>query len=88
VTFVVGVDTMQRIADPRYHGGDQAAWQAAMERIAARGFRFLVFGREREGRFVGLEDLDLPANLRGLCRGIPAAMFREDISSTALRGQA
>jgi hypothetical protein len=88
VTFVVGVDTMLRIADPRYHGGATAAWQAAMERIAARGCRFLVFGRERQGRFVGLEDLDLPASLRILCRGIPAATFREDISSTTLRGQA
>jgi hypothetical protein len=88
VTFVVGVDTMHRIADPRYHGGDRAAWQAAMERIAARGCRFLVFGREREGRFVGLEELDLPPGLRDVCRGVPAAVFREDISSTALRGQA
>jgi len=87
-TFAVGVDTMQRIADPRYHGGDQAAWQAAMERIAARGCHFLVFGREREGRFVGLENLDLPPALRGLCRGVPAEVFREDISSTTLRGEA
>lgn len=86
-TFVVGVDTMQRIADPRYHG-DPAAWQAAMGRIAARGCRFLVFGREQGARFVGLEELDLPPGLRVLCRGIPAEVFREDISSTALRGRA
>jgi hypothetical protein len=86
-TFVVGVDTMLRIADPRYHGGDRAAWQAAMERIAARGCRFLVFGREQGGRFVGLEGLDLPPVLRDLCRGVPAEVFREDISSTTLRGR-
>jgi len=87
VTFVVGVDTLRRIADPRYHGNDPAAWLAAMERIAARGCRFLVFGREREGRFVGLADLGLQPPLRDLCQQVPAEEFREDISSTALRKQ-
>jgi hypothetical protein len=87
-TFCVGVDTLRRIADPRYHGGDRAAWQAAMERIAARGCRFLVFGREQEGRFVGLRELGLPPIVRGLCQEVPAAEFREDISSSAIRQQA
>jgi len=87
VTFVVGVDTLRRIADPRYHGGDPAAWLAAMERIAARGCRFLVFGREQEGRFVGLADLNLPSPLSDLCREVPAEEFREDVSSTSLRKQ-
>jgi hypothetical protein len=84
-TFVVGVDTLRRIADCRYHGGDPAAWLAAMERIAARGCRFLVFGRAREGRFVGLGDLGLQPPLRDLCQAVPADQFREDISSTAIR---
>jgi hypothetical protein len=87
VTFIVGVDTLRRIADPRYHGGDPAAWLAAMERIAARGCRFLVFGREQEGRFVGLADLGLLPPLSDLCRDVPAEEFRDDISSTSLRKQ-
>jgi hypothetical protein len=86
-TFVVGVDTLRRIVDPRYHGGDPAAWLAAMERIASRGCRFLVFGREQAGRFVGLADLNLQPPLDGLCQQVPAEEFREDISSTALRQQ-
>jgi nicotinic acid mononucleotide adenylyltransferase/nicotinamide mononucleotide (NMN) deamidase PncC len=84
-TFVVGVDTLRRIADARYHGRDPAAWHAAMERIAARGCRFLVFGRRHEGRFVGLGDLDLHPLLRNLCQKVPADEFCEDVSSTEIR---
>jgi hypothetical protein len=62
-----------------------AAWQAAMERIAQRGCRILVFGRRQEGRFVGLGDLDLQPPLRDLCKEVPAEEFQEDISSTEIR---
>jgi hypothetical protein len=82
---VVGIDTLRRIADARYHGGDAAAWRAAVERIAARGCRFLSFGRRHEGRFVGLADLDLQRPLRDLCQEVPAGEFHEDISSTEIR---
>ena len=84
-TFVVGTDTLRRIADPRYTGGTQGAWLAALERIAERGCRFLVFGRMHEGRFVTLDDLELPPMLRTLCQSVPADEFREDICSTWLR---
>jgi hypothetical protein len=84
-TFVVGADTLRRIADPRYFGGDAAACQRAIAEIAARGCRFLVFGREEDARFVGLSELALPPPLRALCQEIPASEFREDVSSTAIR---
>lgn len=84
-TFVVGVDTLGRIADPRYYGGDPAACQAALERIAARGCRFLVFGRQSEESFVSLNELGLPEPLRSTCREVPPELFREDISSTEIR---
>ncbi len=85
VTFVVGTDTLRRIADPRYYGGDPDARQAALERIASRGCRFLVFGRDWGEGFVALSDLDLPEPLQTLCCEVPAAQFREDISSTEIR---
>ena len=84
-TFVVGADTLRRIADPRYFGGDATACQRATERIVARGCRFLVFGRQEEGRFVGLSDLDLPPQLRACCEEVPASEFREDACSTDIR---
>lgn len=84
-TFVVGADTVLRIAEPRYYGGDTARRDAAVAEISQSGCRFLVFGRAVDGRFSSLGDLDLPAELRSLCDEVPAAEFREDLSSTALR---
>ena len=85
VTFVVGVDTLRRIASPTYYGNDPATQQAALKRLADRGCRFLVFGRDMGTGFMRLGDLDLPECLRAICREVPADVFREDISSTALR---
>ncbi len=84
-TFVVGVDTLKRIADVRYYGGAPAACRAALRRIAERGCRFLVFGRLEGDRFLTLADLDLPSELCEICEGVAEDEFREDVSSTALR---
>ena len=85
VTFVVGADTLRRIADPRYYASGSPS-EAAAE-IAGHACRFLVFGRRDGQRFVTLDDLALPAPLRPLCEGVPEAEFRNDISSTELRTQ-
>ncbi len=84
-TFVVGVDTLRRIAAPQYYGGSAAACRAAVERVAQCGCRFLVFGRALGAGFVRLSDLDLPDTLRGICREVPEAAFHEDVSSTEIR---
>jgi nicotinamide mononucleotide (NMN) deamidase PncC len=84
-TFVVGIDTLRRIADPRYYGNDGGAMMQSIERIIARGCRFLVFGRAAASSLIRLLDLDLPDVLRRACREIPPETFREDVSSTALR---
>jgi nicotinamide mononucleotide (NMN) deamidase PncC len=84
-TFVVGADTLRRIADPQYYGGDSTACHAAVERIAGRGCRFLLFGRLLDGGFARLSDLDLPDTLAALCREVPPEVFREDVCSTDIR---
>ena len=84
-TFVVGIDTLVRIADPKYYGGDPARRDAAIAEIAARGCRFLAFGRMADGKFAVLSDLKLPPDLAAICDEVPASEFREDISSTELR---
>jgi len=83
-TFIVGADTITRIADPCYYG-DDAACQAGIARIVANGCRFLVFGRRTETGFQALPDLRLPEALRRICDEIPAEDFRHDVSSTELR---
>ena len=85
VTFVVGADTLRRIADARFYGDDPGARRAALEQIAGRGCRFLVFGRDTGEGFITLGDLDLPDPLPSLCREVPADEFREDVSSTEIR---
>jgi len=85
VTFVVGADTLRRIADARFYGDDAGARRAALEQIAGRGCRFLVFGRDTGEGFITLGDLDLPDPLPSLCREVPADEFREDVSSTEIR---
>lgn len=84
-TFIVGADTMRRIAAPQYYGGNQAACQFAIERIANRACHFLFFGRQVGDNFVRLAELDLPEVLQKLCREVPPDVFREDVSSTAIR---
>ena len=57
-----------------------------LARFRAANCRFLTAGRiDKEGRFVGVDDLALPAAYRDLFQGVPEAAFRMDLSSTALR---
>ena len=86
-TFVVGADTIARIGEARYYGGQEAAMQEAIARIADRGCRFLVFGRQVEGVFRTLCELPIPPQLARLCQDVPQAEFRNDISSTELRAR-
>ncbi len=87
VGFVVGIDTLQRIADARYYGDDPARLARAVGEIVDLGCRFLVFGRNVGNQFVTVDDVVLPAALRALCTAVPEAEFRDDISSTHLRKQ-
>ena len=80
--FAVGVDTIVRIADPRYYGGP-AGLRTAISVLGE--CRFLVFGRRGGEGFETLESVVLPEALRAVCDGVLEADFRADISSTALR---
>jgi nicotinamide mononucleotide (NMN) deamidase PncC len=84
-TFLVGIDTLQRIAAPSYYPGAPESRQNALRQIADRGCRFLVFSRVVHGNLVRLSDLDLPEPLQAICREVPPEIFRDDSSSTAIR---
>jgi nicotinamide mononucleotide (NMN) deamidase PncC len=84
-TFVVGFDTAQRVIDPRFYGGTEAAMRESLETIGSLGCRFLVAGRATDGSFHSLSSLSLPAGLEDLFVEIPESRFREDITSTELR---
>ena len=82
--FVVGTDTLQRVASPEYYGGLPERDEAIRE-MAAMGCSFLVYGRADGAAFQTLDDMNLPQPLAAICTGVPEAEFRIDISSTALR---
>jgi nicotinamide mononucleotide (NMN) deamidase PncC len=83
--FIVGADTLERIADPSYYGGDVARRDAAIAEIAELKCRFLVFGRWMDGKFSTPAAPPLPAALLALCEDVPESEFRADVSSTELR---
>jgi nicotinamide mononucleotide (NMN) deamidase PncC len=85
VTFVVGTDTIERIAEVRFYGNDPRALDRAIEVLDQQGCRFLVFGRSTRGTFRTLGQLNLPPSLARLCREVPPEQFRVDVSSSALR---
>ena len=83
--FVIGVDTAERLVQPRFYNDDPAEMLASFETIRRAGCRFLVAGRLDNGRFMTLDDVDLPAGYRELFMEIPEEKFRLDISSTDIR---
>lgn len=76
--FAVGCDTAVRFIKD-YSSEDWKAFQSLES-------RFLVAGRQHGGSFQGLENLNLPQGFEMLFEAVPESKFREDISSTELRG--
>ena len=88
VVFVVGVDTAERIVQPRFYGGSAAQLDWAMMELRSRNCRFLVAGRvNAKGNFVDLANSLIPVAYRDLFADIPAGEFRVDLCSTQLRGR-
>jgi hypothetical protein len=83
--FLVGADTILRVADPRYYAGDERERDAAIDQLVNRGARFLVFGRTIGGRFHSLTQLALPERLHAICSEVLEGEFRVDVSSTDIR---
>ncbi len=83
--FVVGIDTAERILQPRFYGGSTSRRDAALNEIASQRCSFLVAGRVVDGRLRGGDDLSIPAGFHELFAVLPTSAFRRDISSTDLR---
>lgn len=88
VTFVVGLDTLQRINEPKYYGdGSVEPRDRAHAHLRERGTRFLVYGRLVGGTFMTLSDIRVSDDLRQMCDGVSESEFRMDLSSTQIRNQ-
>jgi hypothetical protein len=87
-TFVVGVDTAERLFGPRYYGDDEARMHMALEEIANSGASFLVAVRlDAAGRVCTLTDIPVPRRYADLFTEIPEHRFRSDTSSSELRAR-
>lgn len=86
-TFIVGVDTAERLVAPRYYPDGERGLLGALTALRERRCPFLVAGRsDRAGVFCGLNTVAIPAEFRTLFTAIPRKDFHVDVSSTRLRG--
>ncbi|MCA9186103.1 MAG: hypothetical protein R3E01_29790 [Pirellulaceae bacterium] len=83
--FLVGADTIARVADASYYARIGQTLKEAVDEIQRQGCRFLVFGRQIASGFSTLHDLRLPSPLAAICHAVDEHEFRKDISSTGLR---
>jgi hypothetical protein len=87
-TFVIGVDTAERLVAPRYYGGDEDAMHGALETMGGAGNAFLVAVRVDSGaRLRTLRDVAVPRRYADLFAEIPEDRFRSDLSSTEIRAR-
>ncbi len=83
--FILGVDTVERLTQPRFYHNSLAKMRNSFEDVRAAGCRFLVAGRFADDHFITLKNVDIPEGYRGLFEQIPEEEFRVDVSSTAIR---
>lgn len=83
--FVIGADTAVRLVNPKYYDGDYRKMLEILLGCKRTGCTFLVGGRNIDGVFKVLGDLDMPEELKDMFISIPVENFRMDISSTELR---
>ncbi|XP_010695917.2 uncharacterized protein LOC104908499 isoform X1 [Beta vulgaris subsp. vulgaris] len=83
--FVVGADTVVRLIDPKYYDGSYDRMIDVLCQCKSTGCIFIVGGRNVDGVFKVLEDINVPDVLKDMFIPIPSDKFRMDISSTELR---
>ena len=83
-TFIIGADTLVRIMDERFYESRKEMLKE-LEIFNENNNHFLVFGREYQGKFTTLSDVQLPDNISARFKGFDEEIFRKDISSTSIR---
>jgi nicotinic acid mononucleotide adenylyltransferase len=102
LTFLIGVDTMIRIINPKYYNQSNDEMLKTLYNMQSQGVHFVVGGRldQKKGTndtssetatmpfMTGKEELNaLPHDLKGIFTLIAEDDFRVDISSTELRSR-
>src|SRR5262249_39590797 len=88
-TFVVGMDTAERLFAPKYYGDDKDRMHLALDEIANSGGSFLVAVRlDAAGGPRAPRRIAVPRRYADLFTEIPEHRFRSDTSSSAIRARA
>jgi hypothetical protein len=83
-TFVLGMDTLIRLFDPKFYENDQIM-QSSLNVFIENNIQFLVFGRQIGSQFMTLNDFIIPEEFKDRFIGITEQEFREDVSSSAVK---
>ncbi|MYC25324.1 MAG: hypothetical protein F4X56_05330 [Gammaproteobacteria bacterium] len=84
VSFVVGVDTLARIIEPKYYDAGKQL-DEVIDFFITSGTKFLVFARMVDNKFRTINDLSIPEGLLKHCQQVEVSKFQCDVSSTTLR---
>merc|ERR1712238_385043 len=95
MTFVIGVDTMVRIIDPKYYNNDANVMLNAVRSMGHGGtVDFIVGGRVHRSKgnsstfITGQEEIqNLPKDIRDMFHILDENDFRVDLSSTVIRAK-
>jgi len=83
-TFLLGTDTLARVVNEKFYL-NKKQMLAELEIFNTNNNNFLVFGREVDGSFVSLQDINIPVHINSRFTEVTEQDFRLDISSTELR---
>ncbi|KAH1231091.1 hypothetical protein GmHk_10G030405 [Glycine max] len=78
---------MLLLQHPKYYDGDYSMMLKILVGCKETGCTFLVGGRNVDGAFKVLDDIDVPEELKGMVVSIQAEQFRMDISSPEIRNR-
>ena len=83
-TFILGIDTLMRIFDEKFYSHKDQMLEE-LDTFNINNNNFLIFGRESNGKFKSLENLDVPEHIKDRFSQVSEKDFRYDISSSSLR---
>ena len=83
-TFVLGMDTLIRIFDPKFYESEKDM-RLELNEFIENAIQFEIFGRQVGSLFMTLNDFLIPEEFKDRFIGITETEFREDVSSSAIK---
>ena len=87
--FLIGGDTLARLFDDKYYNSDMNNNKIIDQFIYLKnsGTKFIVGGRTINGKFVNVDNVFIPEQIKEMFIGIPRKMFESNMSSNKIRKQ-